>query len=251
MSEQIWLTLLLVFIRIAAFVQMMPVISARGVPKHVPVFLSVLLTMLVGPHAPLTEVPSAPSLILAAGGEVALGLAAGTILATLFSALTLASEIVSQQTGFAMMQLFNPVMKSNEGPLGILAGLLAGAMFLTSGMHLKFLMVLARSFNTIPPGTAGLSDDLARDVLAMGGEAIALGVQLAGPVVVLVLLINLFIGMLTRLAPKMNVFFSVGMSITGTTGILLFASTLPWMLITHQDTLDGGLRVVAHMFGLL
>lgn len=251
MNEQVWLTLLLVFIRVGAFVQMMPVISARGVPRHVPVFLSVLLTVLVGPHAPMTEVPSIASLIVAACGEVALGLAAGTILATLFSALTLASEIVSQQTGFAMMQLFNPVMKSNEGPLGILAGLLAGAVFLSSGAHLKFLMVLARSFTTIPPGTAGLSDDLAHTVVAIGGEAIGLGVQLAGPVVVLVLLINIFTGMLTRLAPKMNVFFSVGMSITGTAGIFVFASALPWMLITHKDVLDGGLRTIANVFGLL
>ncbi len=251
MNEQVWLTLLLVFIRIGAFIQLMPVISARGVPKHVPVFLSVLLTVLVGPHAPLTEVPSIMSLILAAGGEVALGLAAGTILATLFSALTLAGEIVAQQTGFAAMQLFNPVMKSNEGPLGILSGLLAGAVFLTSGTHLKFLMVLAQSFTTVPPGTAGLSDDMARTVIAMGGEALSLGVQLAGPVVVLVLLINIFTGMLTRLAPKMNVFFSVGMSITGTAGIFVFASALPWMLITHKDFLEGGLRTVAHLFGLL
>ena len=250
MDMTVWLTLLLVFVRIGAFVTVMPVLSAQGVPKYVGVFFTLLLTVLIGPHAPLTEVEGLLGLIVAAGGEVAMGLAAGTLASAVFSALSLASELVSQQTGFAMMTLLNPVMKTSEGPLGILGGLLAGLLFLLSGLHLKFLIVLADSFTMTPPGTASVSDDLVHDAIAMVGTSIALGVQLAGPVIVLVLLINLFVGMLTRLAPKMNVFFSVGMSVTGAAGIAVFGLALPWMLMAHGQAMEGVLGVVAQALGV-
>ena len=250
MDLSVWLTLMLVFVRIGAFILVMPVLSMRGVPKHVPVFLTLLLTMLVGPHVPMTHVDSLLGTIMAVGGEVALGLTAGTMVGAVFSSLTLATELVNQQTGFAMMALFNPVMKTSEGPMGVLAAWLAGAVFLLSGMHLKFLIVLADSFFSIPPGLASVDDVLANDVIAIVGESIALGVQLAGPVIVLVLLINLFVGMLTRLAPKMNVFFSVGMSATGSAGILVFAMSLPWMMMVHKEAMEGALRLCAQMLGL-
>ena len=250
MDMTVWLTLLLVFARIGGFVFVMPVISTQGVPRYVGVFLTLLLTGLVGPHAPLTEVEGLLQLIVAVGGELAMGLAAGTLAGAMFSALSLAGELISQQTGFAMMTLVNPVMKTSEGPLGILGGLMAGSLFLLSGLHLKFLIVLSDSFAMTPPGTASVSDDLVHDAIAMVGNAVALGVQLAGPVIVLVLMINLFVGMLTRLAPKMNVFFSVGMSVTGTAGIFIFALALPWMLMTHTEAMNGALRVCAHALGV-
>lgn len=249
MNDAVFITLLLIFVRIGAVVMVMPVVSTQGVPRHVPIFLTLLLTVLIGPHAPISTVSTLGGLLLAVGAEVALGLVAGTLLSAVFSSLSLASEIISQQTGFAMMTLFNPIMKTSEGPLGVLAGLLAGVSFLAAGLHLKVLVILSDSFEAIPPGAASVSDVLANDVIAMVGVSIALGVQLAGPVIVLVLLINLFVGMLTRLAPKMNVFFSVGMSATGTAGILVFAAALPWMLVVHAEAMDAAVRMFAGALG--
>jgi len=233
-SIDVWLTLLLVFARLAAFVVVLPVLSMKGVPKYVGLFIAMGMTVLVGPHVPVAEGVGDPvRLIIALGGEILLGFGVGTGIAAMFSALTLASEISAQQTGFAMMTLFNPVLSTREGPLGILAAWLAGWGFLASGMHLQFLILVSDSFSSMPPGAATLGVNVAWSIVRHEGDAIALGVQLAGPVITMVFLVNAFVGMLTRLAPRMNVFFSIGMSLTGTTGIALFALSLPWMMTTH------------------
>jgi flagellar biosynthesis protein FliR len=62
---------------------------------------------------------------------------------------------------------------------------------------------------------------------------VVLGVQLAGPVVALVWMVNCFVAVLSRLAPNMNVFFSVGMVMTNVAGIMLFGIALPYMLTVH------------------
>lgn len=250
MSLDAWWTLLLVFARIAAFLSLLPVLSTNGVPKYVGIFLAVLLTVLVGPHVTVVAMPAGVEGILSIGSEVMLGLVVGTGVHAVFSSLTLASEVSSQQTGFAMMTLFDPVFKVSEGPLGILAAWLAGWVFLLSGLHLEFLLLVSESFQSVPPGTAAVSDTLAWSLPKVVGESIGLGVQLAGPVVVLVFLVNAFVGMLTRLAPRMNVFFSVGMSLTGTAGISLFALALPWMLATHEDAMRDVLGWAVHALGV-
>ena len=43
--------------------------------------------------------------------------------------------------------------------------------------------------------------------------------------------------MLARLAPKMNVFFSIGMTVTSVLGILMMAPSLPWILAVHSAAL--------------
>ena len=65
--------------------------------------------------------------------------------------------------------------------------------------------------------------------------SVALGLQLAGPILVMVWLVNVLVAVLARLAPKMNVFFSVGMTLTSSLGILLLAVSLPWLIAVHHE----------------
>lgn len=249
MALDAWVTVLLVFARLAAALMWVPVLSARGVPRHVPVLLAVLLTVLVGPHAPLARIEGPVALILAVGLELLYGSAAGLGLAAVFASIALAAEVSSQQTGLAMMTIFDPVLKTQEGPLGVLAAAVAGWVFLASGLHREVLLLLAGLFAAVPPGTAAIGAALIEGVAAQVARSVVLGVQLAGPVVVLVFLVNAFVGVLTRLAPRMNVFFSVGMSVTGAAGVALFALALPWFIEAHHAALRDAIRWMAHALG--
>ena len=50
---------------------------------------------------------------------------------------------------------------------------------------------------------------------------------------------NTFIGIMAKLAPKMNMFFSIGMTLNTIIGILVFALALPWMMIVHSTHMQG------------
>lgn len=241
-----WLTILLVFARVGALLFVAPLVSAEGVPRHVPVLLGLAVTALIAPHVRVAELDTVLHACFAVGGEVLLGLLVGAGLHAVFSALSLAGEVSAQQSGFGMMMLFNPVVKTSEGPFGVLAGLLAGVTFLAGGGPQRLLVALADGFDTVPPGSLGLSTDAAGSLVGVVGGSVLLGVQLAGPVVILLLLLNGFVGVLGRLAPKMNVFFSLGQSLSGVFGTALFAAVLPWMILAEGDALTDALSWAAH-----
>ncbi len=243
---------LLVFGRVGGLLLALPVFSAQGVPRHVTVFGALALTLVMGPVAPLAEDPRTLTvLVVGLGTEVLLGLLLGSVVRAVFGALALAAEVMSGQTGLAMATLFDPMLRSNQGTMGTFASWIAAAMFLGTGLHLQCIEVVAGSFQVVPPGgtTALLSSGVV--LLEAIAATVVLGVQLSGPVVALVWMVNVFVAVLSRLAPNMNVFFSVGMVLTNVAGILLFGLALPYLLLVHHGALsqsaDWMLRLLAQV----
>ena len=71
--------------------------------------------------------------------------------------------------------------------------------------------------------------------VGLGEVMVVTGFRLASPIIVLVFLINLFIAVVTRLSPQMNIFFSMGFILTIFGGEFIFLLSLPHMLTQHQD----------------
>lgn len=231
-------TAALVFARLAGLIAWLPVFSAMGVPKHVPVFLAVSLTVVLAPLVPIMESePTLAVLVTGVVSELLLGSLLGMTVKIVFAALALGADFAAHQMGLAMAMLFNPMLKGQETTLSVLAQLLGGVVFLELGLHLQAIGILGETFAIVPPGQVG---DLSAGAWRLAEhlqEVLVLGVQLAGPTVVLVWLVHLFVAMLIRLAPKMNVFFALSMSVTPATGIFVFTLTLPFLFAIHQEWL--------------
>ena len=78
----------------------------------------------------------------------------------------------------------------------------------------------------VPPGTAGLHEAALQSVLLAVGACISLGAQLAGPLILMAWMINVLVGVLGRLAPRMNVFLSIGMTLLAVGVVLVMLSCL-------------------------
>lgn len=243
-------TAALVFGRFSGLLLSLPVFSTQGLPRYVAVLLSVMLTMLVAPGIPLVEGPVTTGLmIIGLGSEILLGASLGMVVRAAFSAFAVAAELLARQTALGMASILDPVLNFGQSPLGVLASWLAGLVFLASNQHLTVLIVLSDSFGEVPPAGLLRTGPLAA-ALAEGVEAaLILGVQLAGPLIALVFLVNVFIGILGKLAPRMNVFFSVGMTVNSVVGIWLFGLALPWMLDRHGEALQESIHTVVRLIG--
>ena len=231
-------TALLVFARLGGLLFTMPVLSMTGVPKHVPIFLSVILCVLVVPHVEPAAVDRTIGLMaLSMTGEILVGILMGSVVAAIFGAAAMAADIMAMQMGFAMAMLFNPLAKSQQGAIAGLAAWCAGLVFLGSGIHLICIGVLVDSFQSIPPGE--VSNLLAGSQVLMDAvaESILLSLKLSGPVLILVWLVNVFVAVLVKLAPRMNIYFSVGMILVNVAGLALFAVGLPYFLTVHQEAI--------------
>jgi len=240
-----WLiTGLYVFCRLGGLFLALPVVSARGVPKHVAVLGAAALTLVLAPLAPAAQVPPGLGyLVMAVAGEAALGVLVAAVISAIFGALALAAELMENQMGSRMAGIIDPFMQTSQGPLGTLCAWLAGLAFLSMGLHLEVIELIAQSLRVVPPGSVG--DPTAGGVVLMAAvaAALSLGLQLAGPVVSLCWLVNVFVAILVKLAPNMNIFFSIGLVLTNLAGMALLAVALPWLLAAHGQALGDAVRL--------
>ncbi|MCP4804248.1 MAG: hypothetical protein GY913_23440 [Proteobacteria bacterium] len=244
----LWIGGLLVFARLSGLALTLPVLSSQGVPKYISVLGAGMITLVLAPALPAADIPATVGiLLLGVAGEVALGMLLGAVVAALFGAIALGTELMGLQMGFGMATLFNPFLKIQSGALGTLASWLASLVFLGAGLHLRCLELLGSSFDIVRPGE--ISDLIAAGpvLLEAIGASIKTGAALAGPVLALVWMVNVFVAVLTRLAPRMNVYFSMGSILTAAAGLSLFGAALPWLLTTHLQLLDGSSEWMARI----
>ncbi|MBN2799918.1 MAG: flagellar biosynthetic protein FliR [Deltaproteobacteria bacterium] len=238
-------TSMLVFTRFGALLAMAPMFSARGIPRHVPILSAVLLTLLVTPHVQVAAAPSSlAALLVAMAGEIGMGVVIGGAVRMVFGAVAMASEMMAMEMGLGNFSLLNPLIETQEGPLGTLSTLLAAIFFIETDLHLVLLQRVADSFDVAPPGTVSQVAHAAEPLADLLAQSFSLGFQLAGPVLLYTWMINLFIALLTKLAPRMNVYFSIGIGLGSPMGIAILAFSLPWVLYVHQQRLAeviGGL----------
>jgi flagellar biosynthetic protein FliR len=241
-----WLvTAFLVASRMGAVIMTMPVVGNQGIPAMIKLLLTLALTSVIAPVVPATDIPySVSALIFMMMGEVFIGLLVGGAMRLVFGVLHLAGEAIGMQIGHAAASMFDPMIQGTAGPLTRMAVLLGGLAFLGADLHLQILHGMAISFEVVPPGTA--STPLAGAGIWPGivGMVFLTGAKMAAPIMALVFLVNLFVAMLTRLAPSMNVFFSLGLILTLIAGHLLFYLALPNMLDVALQLMRDSLHLL-------
>ena len=65
------------------------------------------------------------------------------------------------------------------------------------------------------------------------------GVQLAGPLILFVSMVNLGLALLGRMAPNLNLFFGIGHTLTVVAGVVLVSQTFPTLLVTWMQFVDA------------
>jgi flagellar biosynthetic protein FliR len=235
-------TWLLVFVRTVSLIVALPVFATLGVPRAVPVLTALGVTVLIAPGVEVVPLAMDRSLILAVAYEVAVGSLAGLSIRVIFTGLALAGEVMSLQMGLAMAQLLDPMQRTQQSPVTSVANWVAGLAFIHADLHVFCLHVMSAGFAALPPGSAALTPDALQSFLDGIETVFVLGVQLAGPVLALVFLTNVLVGVLGKLAPRMNVFFSVGPTLTSIGGVLLLAVALPAVTLAVMDALEPALR---------
>ncbi len=220
-----WLSAwLLPFIRLAATFSVAPVFSARGIPLRLRVLLAAALTWVMFgllPAIPPVELFSWQGLLLVAQ-QVLIGLAMGFMLQMVFAAVTIAGESIAMGMGLGFAVMMDPQSGLQVPVVSQFYAIVTTLLFLALGGHLAFLQLVHDSFTLLPVGEP-LSRAGLWQVVQWGSAMFGLGLLVALPVLISILLVNLAFGVITRAAPQLNI-FAVGFPIT-----LLFGMALMWL----------------------
>lgn len=186
-----------------------PVIGGRLVPNVVKIGLGLLLTIALVPwQVDMREAPdlSTFSLAMAIGQELLIGTLAGFGAALTFGALQIAGDIIGQGGGFGAARALNPISGSTDSVTNQFFVLTATLLFLVSNSHHAFLIAVQRTFDFIPLNNI-IPEFSVEPLISLTGTLFAIGIQLALPVLGTVMLTDLTLGLLARVAPQVHVFF--------------------------------------------
>lgn len=233
-------TFLLLLVRLGGLMVSAPVLGHRAIPLPHRAGLALLLALVVTPA--VTPVPAATgplALALAVAGELLAGLAIGFVASLVLAAVHGAAEVVAIQMGLGVAATYDPSLGQQSTPLARLEEYLALLLLLATNGHHVLIQAVAASFRRLEPGALALATVHPGVLAGLGGKVFRASLELAAPVIGVLFVVNFALGLLTRVAPQMNV-FSVGLPVAVAAGFVALLETVPY-----------GIAVVTRLLGEL
>ena len=214
-------TFVLVVFRLAGMALYAPLFGSARIPRRIRVLLILVLAFGVTPGVRAPHLPETRwGMALGIGGEMAFGLAMGMVLSFVFVAVQWAGEMIGQQMGFNLGEVFDPQFGGQSSAMGDLYFMFSLVVFLLLGGHRSMIRGVRASFDALPLLTVGVSHDVLTLLLDLFRAATVLAFQIGAPVLVTMVVVDLVLGLIGRTIPQMNV-MSAALSIRAGVGILV------------------------------
>ena len=231
--------------RIATAFVLLPLFAQEDVPPLVrgAVFVTLaLVAATVQPSAPLEGLSSVQWVALFAK-EVFIGAVIGVFFGLFLWAFEAAGVVIDMQIGASFALFFDPIIGNEVTLIGQLLARWAAWLFLASGGLLLFVGALLESFAAWPvtEPVGSLRAGAVRLFEAELSGFMSLVVRIAGPIMLVLFLIDVAMGLLNRYAPQFNVFF-LSMSVKSMAAILLVMVMLPYLVdvLREEIAVQGG-----------
>jgi flagellar biosynthetic protein FliR len=219
------LTMYLVFLaRVSGIFISAPLFGARNIPTQVRIGMALVLAyifyeLLRGQSPPLPDTLNWMNLGLLIILEALVGLLIGFTSLLIFLTIQFAGHLIDIMTGMQMASVFDPATSSQQSLLGQFQYILALLLFLAFNGHHFILHALYQSFSLIPIGALSFTGDDPLIFMRIVGASFLVGLQLAGPIMAMLFLIDFSLGIIAKGVPQMNVFVT-GMPLKSLVGIM-------------------------------
>lgn len=218
------------FLRVLAVFTTAPVFSSRAFPVRAKIalaFFVALATQASLPNMPVIGLDS-PEVWGAVVQQVGIGLAIGFVVRLVFAAVELAGEVVGFQMGLNFAAFFDPTLNAQSSAVARFFGQMSSLLFVVMNGHLMVLMAIVQSFKSFPVDQNFLESLGKMKLYQLGSDLFASALWIALPMVGMLMFANLALGIISRVAPQMNI-FAVGFPITLVVGLVGIAVTLPML----------------------
>ncbi|WP_343628044.1 flagellar biosynthetic protein FliR [Roseateles sp.] len=221
------------FLRTLALFAGMPVFSQRNVPTRVRIGLALFIAVAAQPSLPvMPTIPldSLPQILTAVAQQMLIGLAMGFAVRLVFASLEFAGELIGLQMGLNFAGFFDPSTGAQGTSSSRFLGSMVAFLFIAINGHLMLINALVASFQAFPVGDEPFRFLRVAQPQVWGAEVFRIGLWIALPLITMLMFVNLVLGIISRVAPQLNV-FSVGFPLTVSIGLVGLVATLPLM---HQ-----------------
>lgn len=230
-EAELW-RLVFLMTRIGAALLAAPFFGAAAVPVQLRVAITAAMAVLVSNWIPVAIPPAllSPAGLLVMAGEVLIGLALGFVLQLSFAAPILAAEQIGGAMGMTIASTADPASGAQSPALGQYFTVMLTLIFLGLGAHLTWLQLVVESYRAFPPGGGWFGPAQIGRLLGFGTDMFIAAVAIALPVTLVLLLVQVASGVLSRSAPALNL-FALGLPV----GILSGLAALIAIMPLHAD----------------
>lgn len=239
-----WLALFIFpMARILALLATAPVFNNAALPVRVRLIAGLAITLALSPALPpMPAIPASSWVgLVILGEQILIGVLLGFALRIAFAAVDVAGELIGLQMGLSFATFFDPTSGGQTPVITEVLGLLTALIFLSLNGHLLALSVLADSFTLLPVTATPIRAAALSSLLAWSATLFSTGLLLALPLITALLIANIALGVLARIAPQLNL-FAVGFPVTLALGFLVLLLTLPYIGSQMEGLFTGGFQ---------
>lgn len=245
--------IVLLFSRVAVLVVSVPFFAGTQVPMPmkmaVAFSMAVVLFSQISPEwlAMAGQITTVPQMFLAMLNEILIGAGMGMLCNLFIAACRLAGAMVAMDTGLAMAQAVDPVSGTSSMIPSQIMQSVGIMLVLILGGHLVLIKILVASLKMGASPLHWLNEDFISALLYAGRDMFEWGIRLALPVVCVSLLLNICLGMISRLAPDFDILF-LSLPVRLGVGIAVFGFTLRYCGGVLERMIDAMLNRCGAVF---
>lgn len=232
----------LIMMRMTAFVFSAAVLSSPSFPIPAKILFSVVLTMLMFKTVATNKILATVSaqqeqIILLSAMEIIIGLSLGFLTRIYFFAISMAGELISVSMGLGQGQMFNPMMGNMGNAIEQFLVFLATLLYLAINGHHNLIYGLVESFKTVEVTRMAISTQGFANVVYLAQQFFVIGIQIAAPVLISMVVVQVGVGLLSRAVPQINVLTTTA-SITVALGFVILFISLPLIVFQLTGIID-------------
>lgn len=228
---------LLLFARLGSALMFFPGIGESFVNMRARLMLalaiSLVLLPVLGPQLP--SLPKDLSIMsLHIVFEVLIGVFLGLIVRVMVLALEFAGQIIALQLGIGNAFAFNPAAATQSSLIGSIFGLVGVVLVFATNLHHFLLIGIVKSYALMPATAAPAVEGMSQAMMQAVTTSFAAAVMMAAPFFILGTLLQVALGVLSRLQPTLQVFF-ISLPLQILLGFAIFAILLGSMMSFWLD----------------
>jgi type III secretion protein T len=225
--------------RIAPIVAMVPFFGSK-VPAPIKMGLLIALTFVMLPQIAVTSKTMAgfnAEFILLCFKELFIGLLLAFFAAIPFYMAESAGILIDFQRGSSALQVTDPSTQEQTSDIGVLYNYVLIILFYEVNGPFYFFNALFDSYTVVPADSWFASAFFTfthpfwKQVWTLVASVFSMGIQLAAPSLLAILMTEMFLGIANRLAPQVQIVF-LGMSLKSLVGLAVLCAA--WFFILQQ-----------------
>jgi len=231
---------ILVFLRCSAFLIAWPIFGGANLPVSVKVLMGLLLAFICFATVEPSTYPRIvlyQSMLALGVKEIIIGVAMGFLANLIFYAVSISGEIIGMSMGLTASQIFNPALGYQQSSVNQLQFTVAALLFLGMNGHHFLLQGLYQSFQMVPVNVLMPRLGEIGGLFMLGAKVLELGLMLAAPAMVAILLVNFSLGIMGRAVPQINVLIT-SMPVNALLGFAMMALILPFFMDSFKENFE-------------